>query len=225
MRTAANFLLQAPNSARRLRISDQPPPTPKDEGLHTVHRQDPQDRIIYSAVIPVESRAVDPLKKATPLFSVTRIAIVGVVLLVLAAAGVVAKRWMETPSKYPVVVTIAVPEKKALSEPKNLAEESNPAGKSSQDQPVEDKTAPLVPITPDMLHVTSIALGDVPLTIVNGKRLGEGDSLAVTTPLGTATLRIVLIQDGLVRFRHGGETIDVKMQPMQAGQGGSPPPR
>ena len=63
-----------------------------------------------------------------------------------------------------------------------------------------------------MLHVTSIALGTPPLTIVNGKRLAEGDSLVMNTPLGAVTIYVVSIEDGLVRFRHGGETIDATLQ-------------
>jgi hypothetical protein len=66
-----------------------------------------------------------------------------------------------------------------------------------------------------MLHVSSIALGNPHLTIVNGKRLAEGEWLVVTTPLGEASVRIIQIEDGVVRFRHGGETISAKLQAAQ----------
>ena len=78
--------------------------------------------------------------------------------------------------------------------------------------PLKNKKGPLVPVSPEMLHVSSIALGTPRLTIVNGKRLAEGDWLVITTPLGAASLRLTQIEDGFVRFRHGGETISAKLQ-------------
>jgi hypothetical protein len=53
------------------------------------------------------------------------------------------------------------------------------------------------------------------LTIVNGKRLAEGEWLVVTTPLGDASVRVIQIEDGVVRFRHGGETISAKLRAAQ----------
>lgn len=182
------------------------PPHPDDEGLRLVPGQNRQDRIVYSAVTPIESRPVDPPKEEEPrhFFTFGRIVLFTGILLVLMviAFGVIYRAQSE---RFPVVVTIGMPEKKPQIE----------------DVPL-DKTARLVPVTPDMLRVTSIALGEPRLTIVNGKRLAEGDALAIATPLGTATLRVQLIQDGLVRFRHGGETIDVKMQALQALQTPTP---
>jgi hypothetical protein len=63
-----------------------------------------------------------------------------------------------------------------------------------------------------MLHVSSIALGNPRLTIVNGKRLAENDWLVVSTPLGDASVRVIQIEDGVVRFKHGEETIAAKLQ-------------
>jgi hypothetical protein len=171
-----------------------------------VPEQNHQDRIIYSAVTPIESRPIDVPNEEEPphFFTFGRIMLfIGIVFaLMLIAFGIIYRMQSR---QFPVVVTNAVPEKKVQPE----------------DVPV-DKTAPLVPVSPDMLHVTSIALGDPRLTIVNGKRLAEGDGLAIATPLGTATVRVELIQDGLVRFRHGGETIDVKMQALQVVPAASP---
>ena len=81
------------------------------------------------------------------------------------------------------------------------------------------KQGALVPLNPDMLHVTSIALGNPRLTIVNGKRLAEEDWLIVKTPNGEASVRVISIEDGLVKFKHGGNTIDARLQAPQ-----SPPP-
>jgi len=165
-----------------------------------------RDKIIYSAATPMESRSVEPPKEEEPpqFFTFGRIMLfTGIIFaLMLIAFGIIYR--MES-RQFPVVVTIAVPEKKVQPE----------------DVPA-DKTTTLVPVNPDMLHVTSIALGETPLTIVNGKRLAEGDGLAIATPLGTATVRVEQIQDGLVRFRHGGETIDVKMQALQVVPAASP---
>ena len=68
-----------------------------------------------------------------------------------------------------------------------------------------------VPITPDMLHITSISLGDVRLTVVNGKQLAEGDWLPVTTPDGIIQVRVAKIEDGVVHFGYDDKTIDAKL--------------
>ena len=86
--------------------------------------------------------------------------------------------------------------------------------------PVDEPTKPdplgdrgtLVPISADMLHVTSIALGNPRLIIVNGKRLAQGDWLVVKTPNAEASVRIVSIEDGIVRFKQGKQTIDARLQ-------------
>lgn len=99
--------------------------------------------------------------------------------------------WIEQ-RKLPVVVAISPPD--------------------GRDQdPLGDHGA-LVPVSPELLHVTSIALGNPRLAIVNGKRLAEEDWLVVKTPMGEASVRVILIQDGFVRFKHGGNTIDAKLQ-------------
>lgn len=69
-----------------------------------------------------------------------------------------------------------------------------------------------IQITPEMLHVSAIALGRARLAIVNGKELGEGDSLALSTADGVVTLRVVKISDGAVRFKNGAQFIDAKLE-------------
>ena len=85
-----------------------------------------------------------------------------------------------------------------------------------RDKDLLGKQGTLIPLSPDLIHVTSIALGTPRLTIVNGKRLAEEDWLVVKTPQGEASVRVISIQDGFVRFKHGGETIDARLQVIQA---------
>jgi len=87
----------------------------------------------------------------------------------------------------------------------------SPPDRPVRPDPLGDRGA-LIPISPEMLHVTSIALGIPRLTIVNGKRLAEEDWLVVKTPVGEGSVRVISIQDGFVRFKHGGETIDARLQ-------------
>jgi hypothetical protein len=65
----------------------------------------------------------------------------------------------------------------------------------------------VVPISSDMLKVSSIALGQTPVAIVNGLPVDEGGTVQVQTPNGAATVRVVSIQDGLVQFKYGDQTI------------------
>ena len=103
--------------------------------------------------------------------------------------------WFET-KRFPVVVAITPPD----------GRDNDPLGKKGS----------LVPVSPDLIHVTSIALGNPRLAIVNGKRLAEEDWLVVKTPNGEASVRVLSIEDGFVRFKHGGNTIDAKLQLAQA---------
>ena len=66
-------------------------------------------------------------------------------------------------------------------------------------------------VTPDMLHVSSIALGRAPVAVVNGRIIGEGASVTLETPEGNAILRVARIRDGAVEFRSGGQTISVNL--------------
>lgn len=167
------------------------PPT-GDEGMHIIERK-PQPRLLQSAVTNAELQsAPGPTDQGSGLSSARRIALIGgIILLFLLLAGGVTY-WIRA-ERYPVVVTIGVPDRGA-----------------SQD-PLGKRAGPLVPVNPEMLHVSSIALGNPRLTIVNGKRLAEGDWLIVSTPVGAASVRCVQIEDGIVRFRHGGETLSAKL--------------
>jgi len=168
-------------------------PPSGDEGLHLAPQDKPPPRLLQSAVTPLELRTPVGGAAHSGVSRAWRVTIVVAVILVLSAAIGGTYHWVQS-RRYPVVVTIGVPDERT----------------AAAIQP--DKLPPLVPVMPDMLEVTSIAMGDPRLAIVNGKRLGEGDSLLVKTRLGAVSLRVVSIEDGLVRFRHGGETIDVKLR-------------
>jgi hypothetical protein len=170
------------------------PQTPENKGLNVVPPAEPDAKIIYSAVMRSERRPVEVVaENPAPITPGRVVVICGAIVLALTGVGGGVAYWMET-HRYPVVVAIDLPEKE------------------SQKDPLSGRAGPLVPVSPDLVHVTSIALGTPNLTIVNGKRLAEGDWLVVNAPLGAASLRVISIQDGLVRFRHGGEAIDIKLQ-------------
>jgi hypothetical protein len=59
----------------------------------------------------------------------------------------------------------------------------------------------MVSITAEKLHVSSIALGEILLAVVNGARLAEGDSISLKTPSGVVTLRVEKIEDDGVHFK------------------------
>lgn len=161
--------------------------------MHIIERK-PQPRLLQSAVTNPELQvAPGATARRRPFSAAGRVAmIVGIIFAVIVFAGLMMYRMQS--GKYPVVVTIGVPER------------------DGSEDPLAYREGPLVPVKPEMLHVSSIALGNPRLTIVNGKRLAEGDWLVVQTPLGAASVRVIQIEDGVVRFRHGGETISAKLQ-------------
>jgi len=72
--------------------------------------------------------------------------------------------------------------------------------------------SPSIEITAEMLHVTSISLGRVPLAVVNGTPITEGELLELQTASGNATLRVTNILDGTVRLKYGNQTISVSLR-------------
>ena len=65
----------------------------------------------------------------------------------------------------------------------------------------------LVPVSSDMLKVSSIALGHAPVAIVNGAAIGEGAIVHLQTTNGVAAVRVVSIHDGMVQFKYGNQTL------------------
>ncbi len=160
-----------------------------------VQRSEPHSEVIYADSIQAEQQTTREIE-AEESSSGKRFIIVLLILFGLAAFAGGSVYWYQT-RHFPVVVTITPPDRPLHPDP------------------LGDRGA-LVPISPDMLHVTSIAMGKPRLTIVNGKRLAEEDWLVVKTPNGEASVRVVSIADGQVRFKHGGETIDAHLQAVQS---------
>jgi hypothetical protein len=185
--------LQIIEAGRASYISVQTP-NPEDEGLHVAQRPEPERGIIYSDSLQADQQSSDEVIAEESSTS-RRLLVVLTILLGLAIFAAGAIYWLET-RKFPVVVAISPPD----------GRDKDPLGKQSA----------VVPVSPDLLHVTSIALGTPRLTIVNGKRLAEEDWLVIKTPAGEASVRVISIQDGLVRFKHGGETIDARLQVTEA---------
>lgn len=157
-------------------------------------RAEPGSRVIYSDSLTADEQTSSEVIEEESSTSRNLLLLLTILLgLAIFAAGAI--YWLET-RKFPVVVAISPPD----------GRDKDPLGKQGA----------LVPVSPDLLHVTSIALGNPRLTIVNGKRLAEEDWLVVKTPVGEASVRVISIQDGLVRFKHGGETIDARLQVVQA---------
>ena len=157
-----------------------------------VQRTEPHSRVIHSDSIQADPQTVSEIGEEdsapTKHLLVTLLVLLG--LAIFAAGGIY---WYQT-RHFPVVVAISPPDER----------DNDPIGKQ----------ATLIPLSPDLIHVTSIALGNPPLSIVNGKRLAEQDWLVIKTPQGEASVRVVSIMDGMVRFKHGGETIDARLQPI-----------
>jgi hypothetical protein len=182
--------LQIVEAGRPSTISTQSS-TPENEGLHVVQRSEPHSEIIYSDSLQAEPQTASEVDAEESSTGKRLLLMLGIVLgFALFAAGTI--YWMQA-RHLPVVVAISPPDKPVHPDPLG-------------------NRGVIVPISPDLLHVTSIALGNPRLTIVNGKRLAEEDWLVVKTPNGEASVRVISIQDGLVRFKHGGEAIDAPLQ-------------
>jgi hypothetical protein len=182
--------LQIPERDRASAISFQTP-TPGGEGPHVTRKPEPKSRIIYSDSLAAEPQTSCEINDEDSPVGKHFLLVLGIIFLcALIAAGII--YWIES-RHFPIVVAISPPDKPLHPDPLG-------------------NRGALVPINPDMLHVTSIALGNPRLTIVNGKRLAEEDWLVVKTSSGEASVRVISIQDGFVRFKHGGETIDARLQ-------------
>ncbi|HST31534.1 MAG TPA: hypothetical protein VLK27_11935 [Chthoniobacterales bacterium] len=179
------------------RASVIPSETPNpDEGMRVVQRSEPHSRIIYSDSIEADPQTSSEVTESKSSTRGRLLLWLGfIVCSAIFAGGVI--HWIQS-RYYPVVVAISPPDERLIKDPL-------------------DNSGPLIPLSPELLHVTSIALGNPRLTIVNGRRLAEEEWLVVKTSLGEASVRVLSIQDGFVRFKHGGETIDARLQFAQAG--------
>ena len=194
MRTNRVFVCKFRQLARVSNISTESP-TPDNEGLHVVRRDEPEPNLLYTAVSRVEPQAPESERpERFTFFTLGRVSvIVGIVLFI---GSLFASRYLI----------------QQLHREAGVPEEATPSVATSI-APTAAPSAPkaFVPIAPDMLHVTSISLGDVRLTVVNSKQLAEGDWLPVTTPDGIVQVRVAKIDDGIVHFEYDGKTIDARL--------------
>ena len=63
----------------------------------------------------------------------------------------------------------------------------------------------IVQIDSDILRVSAIALGHPRLAVINGKQVGEGDTVTIHTPMRSVavTLRVIRIADGRIDLSDG----------------------
>jgi hypothetical protein len=189
-------------------------PPPEDEGLHV--RPDESKReppLLYSAVSRPERGASDePLASRSRSSSITVFSFVGGFLLLLLAILAI---WIyfseQEPPRPEPLADRYTQRKRALSGTPPVTAASPPAA-----------AEPFVQVTPDMFRVTSIALGDTPLAIINGKRVAEGDSLQVTVGGREIFLHVAKIEDGVVHLAHGQQVIDAHLAPATAKTPGHP---
>ena len=71
-----------------------------------------------------------------------------------------------------------------------------------------------VPIAAAMIHITAISLGDPSLAIVNGKRVAEGDEVALLSPRSAVAvkLRVRRIADGQVDLTDGTQVLNARLE-------------
>jgi hypothetical protein len=159
-------------------------PPHEDEGLHVVRRDEPKAQPHSSVVSKTERERPDSFSLLTP----GRIGvIVGVAIFIglLFGSGNLLKHLHEE--------AIGV---SATPAPSIMAKET---------------ARPATLITAEMFRVTSIVLGEVPLAVVNGKSMAEGDSFELKTSSGVVKLRVVKIADGVVHLDHDGQMIAARL--------------
>jgi hypothetical protein len=71
----------------------------------------------------------------------------------------------------------------------------------------------IVQMNTDSIRVSAIALGHPRLAVINGRSVGEGDTVTVHTPVHSVavTLRVVRIADGRVDLTDGTQTIHARL--------------
>jgi len=71
-----------------------------------------------------------------------------------------------------------------------------------------------VPIAAAMVHVTAISLGDPPLAIVNGKRLAQGDAVALHSPRSAVAVKlwVLKIADSQIDLTDGTQVLSAHLE-------------
>jgi hypothetical protein len=173
-----------------------PSDPPEDEGLKTVRRDGPAPHILHGDLAqPGGELVIGPRRSST----ISMLTFAGAVIIFILAA---VWGWL-------YFAAGKSDHRQAAIEP--VAAKESPPPPSATPPAWASKN--VVPVFPEMLKVSSIAMGKTPLVIVNGQRLAPGDWLDVKTERGVATLVVEKIEDGAVHFRNGDMTIDAKMAP------------
>ena len=177
-----------------------------DEELHIV----PPDRLRPQ---PLENEVDQdpPLKPGIPSVDQGelgpkkgRFSFVASVLLIAIAFSVglsylLEKRWLSHSAAAPAAATLAPAQPEAPGE--------GPTG--------------IQPLSPEMFHVTAGSPGSNSFVILNGQKMGEGESAVVSTSAGPVTVRVEKIEGSVVHLVYGSERIDVQVNPAVAQ--GNPP--
>ena len=76
----------------------------------------------------------------------------------------------------------------------------------------------IVKISADLIHVTAISLGHPRLAIINGQRVGEGESIMIHTPAASiaVSLRVLKIADGTIELSDGTQVIKARIELLPA---------
>jgi len=71
---------------------------------------------------------------------------------------------------------------------------------------------PLLDVSPDLFHVSSIALGDTKIAVINGRLFAEGDPIVVRVGDADARLTVFRIRDGVVLLNFRGREVKVPLR-------------
>ena len=181
------------------------PDPPEDEGLKTVRRDEPPAHLLYGDLARSDQELVIEPRRSS---SVSIFAFAGVFLLIVLVAVLFLVFYSERNTEHRQA-TIDQPVTGQQAPPPSTA----PSVARPSATPPSWASGNVVPVFPEMLKVSSIAMGKTPLAIVNGKRVAVGDWLDVKTDHGTATVVVENIDDGVVHCRNGDMTIDAKLPP------------
>ncbi len=161
-------------------------------GMRVILHTSPLPRLLTSVAPdkPPDQDDLSSSSKHASFFSVNGRAIFGIVLIVLALLTVpfIYLRYQaskDSPELTPGLIAVEIP------------------------------NGSTVPIAASMVHVTAISLGNPPLAIVNGKRVGEGDLVPLHSawPAVIVKLRVQKISDGQIDLTDGTQVLTATLEP------------
>jgi hypothetical protein len=162
-----------------------PGPSPDDEGLKMVRRDEPASSQFAPPEAQRSAHASSPEGNTLRPMSAITIAIVAVLSIGLFTGFLI---WGSG---------------RVIREAHRQVFDGSPIRISADDSP----PAPGL-VTAEQLHVTSIVLGNPRLAVVNNKTVAEGSILEINTTKGVSLVRVTKIEEGVVRFKNGNQAID-----------------